>query len=78
MTEYLSTALHNGSLWVIVACVAMFVGGGVFLYSRAGSGINAHPYAKGGDGRAPGTDMPAEATGREEMQQVLRPRRRSR
>jgi hypothetical protein len=66
MTAFLTTALHNGSLWLVLACFVLFVGVGVGVYTRTGSGISAHPYATGGD-------MPVEATGREEMEQILRP-----
>ena len=73
MTMFLASALHDGSGWVMLACLVLFAGA-VGLYTRRGSGLDAHPYAKGGDGGDLGTDMPAEATGREEMDAVLRPR----
>jgi hypothetical protein len=75
VTGFLTTALHDGSPWLLLACLVMFIGVGVALYTRTGSGINAHPYAKVGDGSELGTDMPAEATGREEMERILRPNR---
>jgi hypothetical protein len=78
MGEFLTTALHDGSVWLIVACVTVLVGVVVGLYTRSGSEISAHPYAKVGDGSAVGTDMPSEATGREEIEPVLWPRRSGR
>jgi hypothetical protein len=78
MAEFLTTALHDGSVWLIVACLAVFAGVVVGLYTRSGSEISAHPYAKVGDGSAVGTDMPSEETGREEIEPVLWPRRSGR
>jgi hypothetical protein len=67
-------------VWLILACLTVFcltvfVGVVVGLSTRSGSEISAHPYAKVGDGSALGTDMPSEATGREEIEPVLWPRR---
>jgi hypothetical protein len=45
--------------------------------TRSGSGISSHPYGKAGDG-ALGTDTPSEATGREELETMLSPRRAGR
>ena len=78
MAEFLTNALHDGSVWLIVACLAVLVGDVVGLYTRSGSEISDHPYAKVGDGSAVGTDMPSEATGREEIEAVLSPRRSGR
>ena len=78
MGEFLATALHDGSVWLIVACFAVLVGIVVGLYTRSGSEISDHPYAKVGDGSAVGTDMPSEETGREEIEPVLWPRRSGR
>ena len=78
MAEFLTNALHDGSVWLIVACLAVLVGVVVGLYTRSGSEISDHPYAKVGDGSAVGTDMPSEATGREEIEAVLSPRRSGR
>ena len=78
MAEFLTNAWHDGSVWLIVACLAVLVGVVVGLYTRSGSEISDHPYAKVGDGSAVGTDMPSEATGREEIEAVLSPRRSGR
>jgi hypothetical protein len=78
LAEFLTTAVHNGSVWLIVACLTVLVGVVVGLYTRSGSEISAHPYAKVGDGSAVGTDMPSEATGREEIEPVLWPQRSGR
>jgi hypothetical protein len=78
VAEFLTNALHDGSVWLIVACFAVLVGVVVGLYTRSGSEISDHPYAKVGDGSAVGTDMPSEATGREEIEAVLSPRRSGR
>jgi hypothetical protein len=74
MGSFLTRALHDGSAWMMLACLFLLFGV-VGLYTRAGSGIGAHPYAKDADGGDLGTDMPAEATGREELEPVLWPRR---
>ena len=78
MAGFLNTTWHDGSLWLIVACLTVFAGVVVGLYTRSGSEISAHPYTKVGDGSALGTDMPSEATGREEIEPVLWPRRSGR
>ena len=77
MTAFLDTALHDGSSWLILACLVLFAGV-VGLYTRTGSGINPHPYEKAGDGGDLGTDMPPEATGREELETILSPGRSGR
>jgi hypothetical protein len=78
VTEYLTTALHDGSVWLVVACLAVFVGVVVGLYTRSGSEISVHPYEKVGDGSSVATDMPSEETGREEIEPILWPRRSGR
>jgi hypothetical protein len=79
MASFLTTALHNGSLWLVLACLMVFLGVVLGLYTRGGSEIAPHPYAKGGDGGDDlGTDMPSEATGREEIEPHLWPRRAGR
>jgi hypothetical protein len=75
---FLSQALDDGSPWLLLACLVMFVGVVVGLYTRTGSEIDNHPYAKGGDGGDLGSDMPPEASGREELEPVLWPRRAGR
>jgi hypothetical protein len=65
-------------MWLIVACLAILVGVVLGLYTRSGSEISEHPYDKVADGSAVGTDMPSEATGREEIEPLLWPRRSGR
>ncbi len=78
MAAFLETALHDGSPWEVLVCLLVFVGVAVGLYTRSGSGISSHPYEQAGDGGELGTDMPAEATGREELDTILSPRRSGR
>jgi hypothetical protein len=70
VTAFLNTALHDGSVWFLLACLAVLVGV-VGLYTRGGSGIDAHP------SEGPG-DMPLEADGHEELETLLSPRRAGR
>jgi hypothetical protein len=78
VASYLETALHDGSPWVLLACFVVFAGVVVGFYGRGAMDINPHPHPceKPGDGTDLGTDMPAEATGREELEAILWPRRR--
>jgi hypothetical protein len=78
MAAFLDTALHDGSPWLVVACFVVFAGVVAGLYTRDGSGISSHPYGQAGDGGDLGTDMPSEATGREELETILWPRRAGR
>jgi hypothetical protein len=71
MASLLDTALHDGSGWFILVCLIMLVGVAAGLYTRRGSGISSHPYEQP-------TDMPPEATGREELETILSPRRSGR
>ena len=77
MAAFLDTALHDGTPWLVLACVVLLVGV-AGLYTRSGSGISSHPYEKGGDGGDLGTDMPPQATGREELETILSPARSGR
>ena len=74
MASFLSSAIHDGSPWLIVACVMVFAGVVIGLYTRSGSEISSHPYVKGGNGGELGTDLPSEGTGREELEARLWPR----
>jgi hypothetical protein len=76
VASFLETALHDGSLWVLLACSVVFAGVVVGFYGRGVTEINPHPYEKTGDGTDLGTDMPADATGREELEAILWPQRR--
>jgi hypothetical protein len=78
MAPFLSSSLHDGSVWLILACVMVFAGVVIGLYARGGSEINSHPYAKGGNGGGVGTDLPSEMTGREELEARLWGRRAGR
>jgi hypothetical protein len=78
MAGFLTTALHDGTPWVILACLVLLAGVVAGLYTRGGSEMDSHPYAKTGDGGETATDMPSEATGREELESVLWPRRAGR
>ena len=77
MAAFLTTALHGGMPWIILACVALFVGLAIGLSARASSGIATHPYTKPEDGGELATDMPREE-GREELETLLWPRRAGR
>ena len=46
MHLYLTHALHDGSLWVVGACLMVFAGVVVGLFTRAGSEISSHPYGR--------------------------------
>jgi hypothetical protein len=72
---FLSSSLHDGSVWLPLACVMVFAGVVIGLYTRGGSEISSHPYVKGGNGGGVRTDLPSEATGREELEPRLWPRR---
>ena len=78
MAVFLSSALNNGSLWAILACLVVFAGVVLGMYTRSGSEISSHPYAKGGDGGELGTDPPSGASGREELEPLLSPLRAGR
>jgi hypothetical protein len=71
----LSSALNNGSPYLILACIVVFAGVVVGFYSRRGSGIDAHPYTKSEQGGELGSDMPPESIGRPEMEPLLWPKR---
>ena len=49
MAALLITALHDGSWWLVLACLSVFVSPVVGLYTRRGSEISFQPYANGGD-----------------------------
>ncbi|MEY2532206.1 MAG: hypothetical protein QOF29_116 [bacterium] len=80
MSSLLANAnvLHNGSLWLILACFGVFVGVVAGLFTRLGSEITAHPYSKPDGSGELGSDMPPESIGREEIEPLLEPRRAGR
>jgi hypothetical protein len=78
MAAYLTRALHDGSLWLVLVCVLMFAGVVVGLYTRTGSEISSHPYSNPEDGGEMASDLPPESMGREELEPRLWPRRAGR
>jgi hypothetical protein len=78
MATFLTTALHDGTPWIILVCLLGFAGVVVGVYTRSGSGINAHPYTDAKDGGEMGSDLPEESMGREELEPLLWPRRAGR
>jgi hypothetical protein len=78
---YLTHVLHDGSAWLMLACLMVFVGVVIGLFTEAGSGIASHPFTRPGLGGGMG-DLPPEATGRAEIESMLwghpRPPRRAR
>jgi hypothetical protein len=78
MAAFLTTAMHDGTPWVILAFVIIFAGVAFGLFTRTGSEIDYHPYAKGGNGGDLGTDLPAEETGRDDLEPILWPKRAGR
>ena len=75
---YLTHALHDGSLWVVGACLVVFAGVVAGLFTRAGSEITSHPYTRPGSGGGLATDTPPEAIGRAHLEPVFRKRRKPR
>jgi hypothetical protein len=39
-------ALHDGTPWLLLACLVIFAGIVIGLYTETGSGISHHPYSK--------------------------------
>jgi len=72
-------ALHDGSLWLVIVCLATLAGVVIGSYTDRGSGIARHPYTKPDLGGELAADLPAEAIGRAELEPRLwrrAPRRR--
>jgi hypothetical protein len=44
-----SDMFHGGSLWLLLVCVLLVAGVVIGLFTRRGSGIDVHPYAKTSD-----------------------------
>ena len=61
---FLHNALHDGSLWLLLACFVIFAGTVIGLFTDKGSGISHHPYSKPEFGGQLASDLPAEAIGR--------------
>jgi hypothetical protein len=74
MMSLLHDALHNGSLWMLVACIVVFAGVVVGVMTNAGSGISSHPYENPYDGGELASDLPPESIGRAEIEPLLRRR----
>jgi hypothetical protein len=67
-----------GRGWLILACVVVFAGVVIGLYTRGGSEISSLPDAQDGNGGALGTDLPSGMTGREALEARLWGRRAGR
>ena len=78
MSAYFWNALHNGSPWLLLACLMVFVGVVMGLFTRAGSEITEHPYSRPELGGELGSDLPPESIGRPEFEPVLWRRRHTR
>ena len=77
---YLHIALHDGSLWFLLACLAILAGTVIGLFTEKGSGISHHPYSKRALGGELASDLPPESIGRAELEPRLwrrTPRRRA-
>jgi hypothetical protein len=72
---YLNGALHDGSLWFLLACLAI-VAGMIGMFTDSGSGITHHAYTKPGMGGELAADLPLESIGRAEAEPWLRRPRR--
>ncbi len=44
---YIHNALHDGSLWLLLACLVIFAGTVIGLFTEQGLGISHHPYSRG-------------------------------
>ncbi len=63
--------LHDGSVWLLIACFTMVVGVVVGLYTEAGSGIASHPYTRASNGGELASDLPPESLGRPAFELLL-------
>ena len=63
--------LHDGSGWLLLACLVMTVGVVVGLYTEAGSGIASHPYTRANGSGELASDLPPESIGRAELEPLL-------
>jgi len=68
---YLTHALHDGSPWLVLACLTTLVGVVMGVFTERGSGIAVHPYTRAEDGGELASDLPAESIGRPEFEPVL-------
>lgn len=68
---YLHEVLHDGSLWFLLACLAILAGTVLGLFTDRGSGIAHHPYTKAGLGGELASDLPPESIGRAELEPLL-------
>jgi hypothetical protein len=75
---YLDHALHDGSPWVLLACLVIFAGVVVGLFTERGSGISYHPYTRPELGGQLASDLPPESIGRAELEPLLWGKRRAR
>ena len=76
MMSLLHQLSHNGSLWLLLACLIVFAGVVVGVMTNSGSGISSHPYNSPYDGGELASDLPPESIGRAEIEPLLRRRQR--
>jgi hypothetical protein len=78
---FLIQALHDGSPWLLLACLTLFAGVVIGLFTEQGSGIASHPFTKPSTGGALASDLPPESIGRAGLEPTLwghpRPPRRA-
>jgi hypothetical protein len=63
--------LTDGSPWLLLVCLLMFIGVVIGLYTEQGSGIAHHPYTSPHDGGELGSDLPPESLGRAALEPTL-------
>jgi hypothetical protein len=72
---FLTITLHDGSPWVVLACLVVIAGVIAGLFTEAGSGIATHPYSNPYIGGQLASDLPPESLGRAALEPILRRRR---
>jgi hypothetical protein len=65
------TTLNDGSLWLLLVCVLMFIGVVIGCYTEGGSGIARHPYDSPHGAGELASDMPPESIGRAQLEPLL-------
>jgi hypothetical protein len=63
--------LNDGSPWLLLVCLLLFIGVVLGLYTEAGSGISNHPYTSPHDGGELASDLPPESLGRAAVEPIL-------
>ena len=69
--SFLTTALHNGSPWLLLACLMILAGVVIGLFTEAGSGIASHPFTRPNGGGELASDLPPASIGRAEFEPIL-------